>query len=160
MLAFLVKLPIYGVHFWLPKAHVEAPVAGSIILAGVLLKLGGYGVFRVIIMFNFISLSYFNRLIISVSLVGALLVGLICMRQVDIKSLIAYSSVCHMALVIGGLLSFSYWGLRGTLVLMLAHGLCSSGLFCLSNIIYERLFTRRLIIIKGLLLIFPSLSLW
>jgi len=160
LFAFLVKIPIYGVHLWLPKAHVEAPVAGSIILAGVLLKLGGYGIFRMGLIISSIKILKFESLIISISLVGAIYVGFICLRQVDVKSLIAYSSVCHMGLVIGGLMSISIWGINGVLVLILSHGLCSSGLFCAANILYERLFTRNIIILKGIILLFPSITLW
>jgi len=155
----LVKIPIYRVHLWLPKAHVEAPVAGSMILAGVLLKLGGYGIYRVSLLINIRLLLSLERLILSFTFIGALFVGFICMRQVDVKSLIAYSSVCHIRFVIGGLLVISVWGLIGSLVLILGHGLCSSGLFCVSNMVYERLFTRNIIIIKGIILIFPSIAL-
>jgi NADH-ubiquinone oxidoreductase chain 4 len=99
-------MPIYIFHLWLPKAHVEAPVAGSIILAGLLLKLGGYGLIIILFCFpfnNFFLISLFS----SLSLIGAVLCRLICLRQPDFKSLIAYSSVGHMALLIAGVLSFS-----------------------------------------------------
>nr|YP_009740844.1 NADH dehydrogenase subunit 4 [Atractomorpha psittacina]QID03858.1 NADH dehydrogenase subunit 4 [Atractomorpha psittacina] len=159
ILAFLVKMPMFMVHLWLPKAHVEAPISGSMILAGVLLKLGGYGIFRVLKVVLFLTVN-FNYYLISFSLFGGLVVSFICFRQVDLKSLIAYSSVSHMSLVIAGLLSLNYWGCFGSLLLMLGHGLCSSGLFCLSNIIYERLGSRSILINKGLINLMPGMSLW
>uniref|UniRef100_A0AAU7YV59 NADH-ubiquinone oxidoreductase chain 4 n=1 Tax=Sinophasma brevipenne TaxID=3127808 RepID=A0AAU7YV59_9NEOP len=157
--SFFVKIPMFFVHVWLPKAHVEAPVSGSMILAGVLLKLGGYGLFRVFSLLLISGLSY-NYIWLSISLIGGLFVSLVCLRQSDIKSLIAYSSVIHMGLVLGGLLTFNYWGMYGALVLMIAHGLCSSGLFCLANIVYDRLGSRSLYIIKGLICFMPTMSLW
>nr|ALO70329.1 NADH deshydrogenase subunit 4 [Atheta sp. 2 EF-2015] len=156
---FLVKMPMYFVHLWLPKAHVEAPVSGSMILAGVMLKLGGYGMMRTLNIFMYINNS-FNYIIISISLLGGVIVSLICLRQSDMKSLIAYSSVAHMGLVLGGLMTFNFWGLAGSLSMMLAHGLCSSGLFCLANICYERLGSRSLYLNKGMINLMPSLSLW
>nr|URX53340.1 NADH dehydrogenase subunit 4 [Kalotermes approximatus] len=156
--AFLVKMPMFLVHLWLPSAHVEAPVSGSMILAGVLLKLGGYGLLRVFpILVKFFSWGF---VWVSVSLIGGLVVSLICMRQTDLKSLIAYSSVAHMGIVIGGIMTMSYWGACGSFTLMIAHGLCSSGLFCLANISYERLGSRSLLISRGLLCLMPSMSFW
>nr|QID03741.1 NADH dehydrogenase subunit 4 [Oxya hainanensis] len=159
ILAFLVKMPMFLVHLWLPSAHVEAPVSGSMILAGVLLKLGGYGIFRVMKIISFLGLK-FNFFWLSLGLSGGVIVSFICFRQVDLKSLIAYSSVAHMSMVIGGLMTMNWWGLMGSLSLMIGHGLCSSGLFCLSNIIYERLGSRSLLINKGMINLMPSMSLW
>lgn len=159
IIAFIVKLPMYIFHLWLPKAHVEAPVAGSIILAGVLLKLGGYGLIRILILFQKIRIK-FSWLWVRISLLGGVIVRLICLRQVDIKSLIAYSSVVHISLVLCGLIVFRWWGLMGSVVVIVGHGLCSSGLFCLANIVYERLGSRSLLIRKGLLSFIPRIGLW
>jgi len=157
--AFIVKLPIFLVHLWLPKAHVEAPVAGSMILAGVLLKLGGYGLVRVLPIFCYMNKSL-SWVWVRVSIVGGTVVRVICLRQVDIKALIAYSSVAHMGLVLCGLVVFGWWGLNGALIVIVGHGLCSSGLFCLANIVYERISRRSLLISKGLLNFMPRMGLW
>nr|YP_010759003.1 NADH dehydrogenase subunit 4 [Ctenolepisma longicaudatum]WEX31828.1 NADH dehydrogenase subunit 4 [Ctenolepisma longicaudatum] len=159
VLAFLVKMPMFLVHLWLPKAHVEAPVSGSMILAGVLLKLGGYGLFRVYPFLESIAVKL-NLIWFGISIVGVWAVSLICLRQVDVKSLIAYSSVAHMGLVLMGVMTLGVWGFKGALALMIAHGLCSSGLFCLANISYERLGSRSLLINSGMMSFMPSLTLW
>nr|YP_009864999.1 NADH dehydrogenase subunit 4 [Carpilius maculatus]QKE42637.1 NADH dehydrogenase subunit 4 [Carpilius maculatus] len=159
VLAFLVKLPMYMFHLWLPKAHVEAPVAGSMILAGVLLKLGGYGLIRVMIIFQKMSMK-FCWVWVSLGLIGGVFISLTCLRQVDMKSLIAYSSVAHMGLVMCGFMNFGWWGLSGGVIVMIGHGLCSSGLFCLANIVYERISSRSLLVGKGLLSFMPSMGLW
>nr|WEF49634.1 NADH dehydrogenase subunit 4 [Polypedilum sp.] len=157
--AFLVKMPMFMVHLWLPKAHVEAPVSGSMILAGILLKLGGYGLIRVFSVVLNLSMKL-NIFWMVLSLVGGFLVSLICLRQIDLKALVAYSSVAHMSLVIGGLMTMMSWGWGFSYTLMIAHGLCSSGLFFLVNLFYERLGSRSLLINKGMLTFMPSVSMW
>nr|QKX48746.1 NADH dehydrogenase subunit 4 [Linoclostis gonatias] len=159
IMAFLVKMPMYFVHLWLPKAHVEAPVSGSMILAGVMLKLGGYGLLRLMIFLQQVGMKL-NIIWIIISLMGGFYISLKCFCQVDIKSLIAYSSVAHMSIVIGGIMTMNNWGFMGAYIMMIGHGLCSSGMFCLANINYERFHSRSLFINKGMMNFMPSLSLW
>nr|YP_009536341.1 NADH dehydrogenase subunit 4 [Ornithodoros tholozani]AYN50606.1 NADH dehydrogenase subunit 4 [Ornithodoros tholozani] len=159
IVGFLISLPMFIVHVWLPKAHVEAPVAGSMVLAGVLLKLGVYGLFRIKILIETMMIKS-GHWIISMVLIGGLIVSMICFCQVDLKALIAYSSVCHMGLSLGGIFSMCSWGCYGNLMMLLGHGLCSSGLFCLANFYYERFFTRSMLLLKGVGQMFPFLMVW
>nr|YP_008592411.1 NADH dehydrogenase subunit 4 [Crossorhombus azureus]AFC88441.1 NADH dehydrogenase subunit 4 [Crossorhombus azureus] len=159
MLAFLVKMPLYGIHLWLPKAHVEAPIAGSMVLAAVLLKLGGYGMIRMLPMLGPLTPQLSYPFII-LALWGIIMAGSICLRQTDLKSLIAYSSVSHMGLVAAAILVQTPWGLTGAIILMIAHGLTSSALFCLANINYERTHSRTMTLAQGLQLILPLMSAW
>nr|YP_010278724.1 NADH dehydrogenase subunit 4 [Changbaninus pleiospicules]UKE80321.1 NADH dehydrogenase subunit 4 [Changbaninus pleiospicules] len=154
---FMVKLPMFLVHFWLPKAHVQAPVSGSMILAGLMLKIGGYGLIRIMYMYEYMFMQY-SYIWYSLSLVGSVLVGIVCLMQGDIKCLIAYSSVSHMGMVIMGLMTMSSWGLMGSYLLMLGHGFCSSGLFYMANLFYMRTGSRSFFINKGLMTYMPSCS--
>nr|YP_010041266.1 NADH dehydrogenase subunit 4 [Pachytriton granulosus]QPA35945.1 NADH dehydrogenase subunit 4 [Pachytriton granulosus] len=159
LLAFMVKMPLYGAHLWLPKAHVEAPVAGSMILAAVLLKLGGYGIIRIttILVPMTKEMSYPFMIL---ALWGVVMTSLICMRQTDLKSLIAYSSVSHMGLVIAAIMTQTPWSVTGAVILMISHGLISSALFCLANMNYERTHSRTLLLVRGAQAMLPLMATW
>nr|AEL97137.1 NADH dehydrogenase subunit 4 [Bathyraja parmifera] len=157
MIAFLVKMPLYGVHLWLPKAHVEAPIAGSMILAAVLLKLGGYGMMRIIVMLNPLTKEMAYPFLI-LAIWGIIMTSSICLRQTDLKSLIAYSSVSHMGLVAAAILIQTPWSFAGATALMIAHGLISSMLFCLANTNYERIHSRTLLLARGTQIILPLMG--
>lgn len=133
-------------------------MSGSMILAGIMLKLGGYGFMRLMPLFIVTGVKV-NFIFVVVSLFGGFVISLICLRQSDVKSLIAYSSVSHIGLVLGGIMTINSWGYYGALIIMIAHGLCSSGLFCLANISYERLGSRSLFLNKGLINLMPRMAL-
>nr|UXC95395.1 NADH dehydrogenase subunit 4 [Megaustenia imperator imperator] len=157
--AFLVKLPMYMYHLWLPKAHVEAPLAGSMILAGILLKLGGYGLYLIFKLFNINCLSLEIIMILTVSLWGSLLASFMCLRQIDLKSFVAYSSVAHMSLVVVGVFMNTSFGLMSMKIIMFAHGFTSPMLFFLAYITYKSAGSRSLMHSNGMLVLYPMLSL-
>nr|YP_001974653.1 NADH dehydrogenase subunit 4 [Cyclemys atripons]ABJ99498.1 NADH dehydrogenase subunit 4 [Cyclemys atripons] len=158
-IAFMIKMPLYGLHLWLPKAHVEAPIAGSMILAAVLLKLGGYGIIRMTMTLA-PPLKMPSYPFMMLALWGVVMTSFICLRQTDLKSLIAYSSVSHMGLVIATTLTRTEWACTGAITLMIAHGLTSSMLFCLANTNYERTSSRTLLLARNMQLLLPLMSLW
>jgi NADH-quinone oxidoreductase subunit M len=142
--SFAVKMPMWPVHTWLPDAHVEAPTAGSVILAGVLLKMGGYGFIRFSLpMFPEASAELF-WLVMGLSMVAVVYTSLVALVQQDMKKLIAYSSVAHMAFVTIGLFAFNRQGIEGGLIVMLSHGLVSGALFLCVGVVYDRLHTREI----------------
>ena len=155
--ALLIKLPIYPVHLWLPKAHVEAPLAGSIALAGILLKLGVFGVVILgqLVAFPVGAASF----ILGLSLWGRVVTSVICVRQTDMKSLIAYSSIGHMGLALGGLLRGSELGIKGAIVVAVAHGLRSPAILSFASIVYDVTFSRSIFLCKGAGNLFPIILL-
>nr|YP_010000309.1 NADH dehydrogenase subunit 4 [Toxostoma redivivum]QOD96182.1 NADH dehydrogenase subunit 4 [Toxostoma redivivum] len=159
LLAFMVKAPLYGLHLWLPKAHVEAPIAGSMLLAALLLKLGGYGIMRMTLLVS-PSTNNLHYPFITLALWGALMTSAICLRQIDLKSLIAYSSVSHMGLVVAATMIQTQWAFSGAMILMISHGLTSSMLFCLANTNYERTHSRILLLARGLQPLLPLMATW
>ncbi|WAT18458.1 NADH-quinone oxidoreductase subunit M [Aurantiacibacter sp. MUD11] len=154
--SFAVKMPMWPVHTWLPDAHVQAPTAGSVILAGVLLKLGGYGFIRFSLPMFPDASADFGWLVWGLSMVAVVLTSLIALVQHDMKKLIAYSSVAHMAIVTVGLFAFNVQGLEGAMMVMLGHGLVSGALFLCVGVIYDRLHTREIDRYGGLSINMPA----
>lgn len=154
--AFLVKFPMYRVHLWLPKAHVEAPLTGSIILAGLLLKLGGFGWF--LLQPLIINRDFFSFFLSSFSGAGAVVVRFICLRQIDIKVLIAYSSVAHLGVVIISFSSGRVLPFIGGLFIIVAHGFSSPGIFYGANCLYNRSGSRNILINSGMIQFMPRIT--
>ena len=158
--SFAVKMPMWPVHTWLPDAHVQAPTAGSVILAGVLLKMGGYGFIRFSLPMFPIASAHFAPLVWGLSIAAVVITSLIALVQHDMKKLIAYSSVAHMAIVTVGLFAFNRQGLEGSMVVMLSHGLVSGALFLAVGVIYDRLHTREIARYGGLAINMPHYALF
>jgi NADH-quinone oxidoreductase subunit M len=148
--SFAVKLPMWPVHTWLPDAHVEAPTAGSVILAGVLLKLGGYGFIRFGLQLFPQASHFYTPLIYALSVVAIIYTSLVAFRQTDIKKLIAYSSVAHMGFVTLGIFAGNLWGVQGAIFQMLSHGVISAALFLCVGVVYDRMHTREIAFYGGL----------
>jgi NADH-quinone oxidoreductase subunit M len=157
--SFAVKMPMWPVHTWLPDAHVQAPTAGSVILAGVLLKMGGYGFLRFSLPMFPEASAQFIWLIFGLSMVAVVYTSLVALVQQDMKKLIAYSSVAHMAIVTVGLFAFNQQGIEGSIIVMLSHGLVSGALFLCVGVIYDRLHTREISRYGGLAINMPKYSL-
>jgi len=158
--SFAVKMPMWPVHTWLPDAHVQAPTAGSVILAGVLLKMGGYGFIRFSLPMFPEASAQFAWLIYGLSMAAVVITSLIALVQHDMKKLIAYSSVAHMAIVTVGLFAFNPQGLEGSMIVMLSHGLVSGALFLAVGVIYDRLHTREIDRYGGLSVNMPYYALF
>ena len=157
--SFAVKVPMWPFHTWLPDAHVEAPTAGSVVLAGVLLKLGGYGFLRFSLPMLPEATAYFTPLIYTLSIVAVIYTSLVALMQTDMKKLIAYSSVAHMGIVTIGIFTLNPLGIQGSIIQMLSHGLVSAALFMCVGVVYDRLHSRDIDYYGGLVQRMPGYAL-
>ena len=148
--SFAVKVPMWPVHTWLPDAHVEAPTAGSVILAGVLLKMGAYGFLRFSVPMLPIATDFFTPMVFSLSIIAVIYTSLVALVQLDMKKLIAYSSVAHMGFVTLGIFTLNQQGVTGAIFQMLSHGIVSAALFLCVGVIYDRMHTREIVRYGGL----------
>jgi len=158
--SFAVKIPMLPVHIWLPEAHVEAPTAGSVILAGVLLKLGTYGIIRFMLPLFPYAVAYFTPLVFTMCIIAIIYSSTTTIRQIDLKKIIAYSSVAHMNYALLGLFTNNTQGIEGSLFFMLGHGVVSSGLFLSIGLLYDRYHTRNLLYYGGLVQTMPIFSIF
>ena len=158
-ISFAIKIPLWPFHTWLPDAHVEAPTSGSVILAGVLLKVGGYGLLRFNLpMFPEASI-YFSEYVMWLSIIAVIYTSIVALMQVNIKKMIAYSSVAHMGYVVAGIFTFNQIGIQGAVFQMISHGLVSSALFLCVGVLYEQAHTKEIALYQGLAHRMPKFSL-
>ncbi len=157
---FAIKIPMFPFHLWLPEAHVEAPTIGSVILASLLLKLGGYGFLRFTIPMFPEGCLYMQPVVIILAVVGVIYASFSALRQSDLKRIIAYSSIAHMNLVVLGLFSFTHQGIDGAMYLMMGHGVVSAALFLCVGDLYDRYHTRSLKHYSGLVQVMPLFSMY
>ena len=158
--SFAVKIPMIPFHIWLPEAHAEAPTAGSVILAGILLKMGGYGFMRFSIPMFPLATVYFTPIIYTLSLLATIYASFTTLRQIDLKKIIAYSSISHMGFVTIGLFTLNIQGVEGSVFLMLSHGLVSSALFLSIGILYDRYKTRIIRYYGGFVQVMPIFTIF
>ena len=157
-LPFAIKIPMFPFHIWLPEAHVEAPTIGSVILASLLLKLGAYGFLRFTLPIFPVACVYYQPIVVSLALIGFIYASFAAFRQLDLKRIIAYSSIGHMNLIVLGIFTFTHQGIEGAIYLMIAHGLTSGGLFFCIGTLYDRFHTRSLKHYGGLQQVMPLFS--
>lgn len=158
-ISFAIKIPLWPFHTWLPDAHVEAPTSGSVILAGILLKIGGYGLLRFNLpMFPEVSI-YFADYVVWISIIAVIYTSIVALMQTDMKKMIAYSSVAHMGYVVAGIFSFNVYGMQGAIFQMISHGLVSSALFLCVGVLYSQTNTKEISIYHGLAERMPKFSL-
>ena len=153
--SFSIKVPIVPFHFWLPEAHVEAPTSGSVILAGLLLKLGTYGLIRFLIPLFSEIILYLNPVLYTICIYSVIYISFIIIRQLDLKRIIAYSSIIHMNFILLGLVIFNKATIIGGIFLLLSHGIVSSALFICIGFLYERYHTRIILYYKGVCIVMP-----
>ncbi|MFZ8831937.1 MAG: NADH-quinone oxidoreductase subunit M [Thermodesulfobacteriaceae bacterium] len=158
LIAFAIKVPMWPVHTWLPDAHTEAPTAGSVILAGILIKMGGYGMVRFLLPLFPNASEYFAKMILVLSVIAIIYAGLACLWQTDLKRLIAYSSVSHMGFVTLGIFSFNPISIKGAILQMVNHGIVTGALFMCVGVIYDRTHSRDISYYGGLATAFPLYS--
>ena len=159
-ISFSIKTPMFPFHVWLPEAHVEASTTGSVILAGILLKLGTYGMFRFLVPLFPFATKFFSIFVYVLCILAIIYISYTILSQVDLKKIIAYSSIVHMSFIILGLFSFNYYGIEGAILMMLNHGLVAGGLFILIGILYKRFHTRILLYYSSLVSYIPLFSIF
>jgi len=157
-ISFCIKTPMFPFHIWLPEAHVEASTTGSVILAGILLKLGTYGMFRFLLPVFPMATKFFSIFVYVLCILAIIFISYTIVSQIDLKKIIAYASVVHMSFAILGLFSFNYYGVEGSILMMLNHGLVAGGLFILIGCLYKRFHTRIIVYYNSLVSYLPIFS--